>query len=484
MSFIKNYTTQTNSHRGYTIEELRRLFSKGKEISSENLKKLVDHCFNYELVSGEGIRIIELKNNDLRENTTKTYKIECTCCGEGSGGGECNILVDKGITLDEDDITVIANLYDYTEEGSISEDGIYPVSLSEDGKLIVDMTTANLTVSASAKKSYMEFENVNLQDHFTFNINISGSKLEVYKIETWVEENNVPITGDSRYSKWEYDINSTEVRNLNANRSLILHRDCSAMVDRNNPDSPIIRSGKIKVYYTIKTVEQTPKTASAQTKFIHPILFGWTEAYGSPIYPPTNADGSYNDPDDYMHIAQKIYDLGFSSFPIPYSKMNNPYFKVYSKYNSDYTNNRRNGLILNKTNNKVQLSIRNTEQNKSYILGDYNISVSTTKYTQKYLPTSKNFTLVLNSENFGMTMMFVVLIPISMNDFTKMDSSVDGTTPQDLLDTLSKEDVLIENRAYDNSNPINVKYIAYTLGNAFNSEVEDNESLICSITTL
>ena len=65
-----------------------------------------------------------------------------------------------------------------------------------------------------------------------------------------------------------------------------------------------------------------------------------------------------------------------------------------------------------------------------------------------------------------------------------MDCSLDGTTPQDLLDTLSKEDVLIENRAYDNSNPINVKYIAYTLANAFGTEVEENASLICSITTL
>ena len=468
MSNIKNYTTQTNSHKGYTIEELRRLFGEGKPRTTENIIKLINECFNYELVSGKGIRITELKNNDFRNNTTKTYKLECTCEEGGSGSGFSD--VDKGITIDEDGKTVIADLYDYEKGGDIETEGIYAVSLSRDGKLIVDMNQSDIKVKASSLKEIRSFENTVITDNFTFNINLEGSSIIVYKIETWLTEKIGQYTEeDVPNSKMVYDNESDVVQNLNSSKSCTLNRDCSAKVDLQEPDLTIIRKGKIKVYYKIKGVNQDPKIATAQTKFLHNIYYGYTCDY-------TTERGS-------EHIAPERKRIH------PNEKTQ-PCFKIYSNNPEDYEDEqqtKRNGLALYNVGGNYKMWIKNTEKNVEYVLGYYNMSSSEEgKNTLMYIPNRTSFKLEGLGSHETEPVFIVIMIPKSMVEFTKMDASVDGGTSYSILDTMLKEIAIVKDFSYYNNDvqSIELEYVCYTLENSFSVEVNTDIEINCEISNL
>lgn len=470
MSNIKNYTTQTNSHKGYTIEELRRLFGEGKPRTIENIIKLINECFNYELVSGKGIRITELKNNDFRNNTTKTYKLECTCGEGGSGSGSGFSDVDKGITIDEDGKTVIADLYDYEKGGDIETEGVYAVSLSKDGKLIVDMNQSDIKVKASSLNGIRSFENTVITDNFTFNINLEGSSIIVYKIETWLTEKIGQYNEeDVPNSKMIYDSESDIVQNLNSSKSCTLNRDCSAKVDLQEPDLAIIRKGKIKIYYKIKGVNQDPKIATAQTKFLHKIYYGYTCDY-------TTERGS-------EHIAPERKRIR------PNEK-NQPCFKIYSNNPEDYEDEqqtKRSGLALYNVSGNYKMRIKNTEKNLEYILGYYNMnSTEEGKNTLAYLPNRTSFKLEGLGSHETEPVFIVIMIPKSMVEFTKMDASVDGGTSYSILDTMLKEIALVKDFSYYNNDIQNIEleYVCYTLENSFSVEVNTDIEIDCEISTL
>lgn len=498
---IQNYTTQTNSHEGYTIEELKRLFEK--PITVENLKKLISHCFNYELVSGKGIRIIELKNNDFKNNTTKTYKIECTCDGgkaegvsydntqsgmhsdtvqdaideldrrvdileNGSGsGGDCDIDTDKGVTFDEDGSTVIADLYDYDKSGNLTIPGIYPVTLSEDGKLIVDMSESKLNVAASRKYSYYAFENSDIVGNFTFNVSITGNKISVYKIEVWINDNGAET------AKEVYDDESQEVQNLNTNKTLTLKKDCSARLNVLEPDNSIARTGKIKVYYRIKDEAKTSE-ASATTKFIHAIYYGYTCDYRTEV-------GS-------EHISPERRQKGIEA---GFDPNNNPCFKVYSNNDADYDDGKRTGIDLVKSGTNYNLTITNTEKNINYVLGYWNMDASQDgKHTERFVPSSITFKLNKlgpHFSDFGTESVFMVFfIPKCMGELTGMLSNVDNTGEYSIIDTLLPEKTTVNDYSYynDNSRIVNLEYTAYTLINANSTDVNDKIELTCTVSKL
>lgn len=459
MPTINNYTTQTNSHEGYTIEELKRLFEK--PITVENLKKLISHSFNYELVSGKGIRILELKNNDFKNNTTKTYKIECTC--EGGGGGQVNIKADQGAEFDpENPDTVRTALYDYTENGSILEEGIYPVSLSEDGKLIVDMSESTLNIIASSATAYHAFENTDLEDNFNFYITIKGNRINVTKIEVWIDE------GGQEMSKEVYNDESSEVARLNNNKSLRLYKDCSAKLNENDPDSSIKRIGKIKVTYTLKGQVFT-KIATADTTFIHAIYYGYTCNYRS-------SDPIYVHPE---RIAENPTNL------------TQPCFKVYSNNSADYDeNNKRTGLSLTKTSGNYDLTMKNTETDTTYTLGYFVDGVSVesniNQHTNRDIPNGKSFSLTKLGKNDGEAVFMVFLVPKHMTKFTAVDCSIDNGLSFSILDTLLAEKVNISDYAYyDNGERIvNLEYTAYTMKNMYSTDVENNIKIDCVVSTI
>lgn len=463
---IQNYTTQTNSHEGYTIEELKRLFEK--PITVENLKKLISHCFNYELVSGKGIRIIELKNNDFKNNTTKTYKLECTCEGGSGSGGDCDIDTDKGVTFDEDGSTVIADLYDYDKSGNLTMPGVYPVTLSEDGKLIVDMSESNLNVAASRKYSYYAFENSDIAKNFTFNVSITGNKISVYKIEVWINDNGVETV------KEVYDDESQEVQNLNTNKTLTLYKDCSARLNILEPDNSIARTGKIKVYYRIKD-EAKVSEASATTKFIHAIYYGYTCDYHTEV-------GS-------EHISPERIQKGAEA---GFEPDNNPCFKVYSNNDADYNDGKRTGIDLVKSGTNYNLTITNTEKDLNYVLGYWNMDTSQDgKHTERFVPSSTTFKLNKLGPHFsdfgGTESVFMVFfIPKCMGELTGMFSNVDNTGEYSIIDTLLSEKTIVNDYSYynDNSRIVNLEYTAYTLINANSTDVNDKIELTCTVSKL
>ena len=465
---IKNYTSQTNSHEGYTIEELRRLFGDGKPITAENLIKLINQCFNYELVSGEGIRIIELKNNDFRNNTTKTYKIECTVKGGGGGSGSgCDIDADKGVTFDEDDeSTIIADLYDYTESGNPEQEGIYPVSLSENGKLIVDMATANINIGKSRRFAYHIFENTDITNAFTFTVTIEGSKLTVYKIETWIDENEQEI------DKTTYDdVNNPEViDDLNSSKQATLYKNCSARINNSDPSAAVTRTGKIKVYYKIKDTNYTA-SESISTRFMHQVYYGYTCDYNV-----TNT----------THIAPERY----AEDP---NRTTQPCFKIYSPNDSDYDNNdhltgKRLGVELKKSGNNYDMIIQNTEKNINYVLGYYDMSSSQEgKHTLSILPTSKTFHMTGLASHGDESVFVAFFIPKSMTEITNMTSSIDGGQPWPILNGMLVERALVNDYTYynDNSRYIEgVEYVVYTQKSSFITEVNNNIDIECTVSTI
>lgn len=464
---IKNYTSQTNSHEGYTIEELRRLFGDGKQITSENLIKLINQCFNYELVSGNGIRIIELKNNDYRNNTTKTYKLECTCKGGGGGSGSgADIATDKGITFDIDGSTVIADLYDYEESGNPDQEDIYPVSLSEDGKLIVDMTTSDINIVPGQAFRYHIFENLDLRNVFWFDIHIEGSKLSVYKIETWIEENG-QILDKEVYD----DVNNPEViDDLNNLKTTRLYKNCSARINESNVNSAITRTAKIKVYYKIKNTLYD-ETKSTWAKFMHQIYYGYTCDY---------------DVTDTSQIAPERYQEDPN-------RTTQPCFKVYSPNDSDYDNGnhltgKRKGLELRKVGSKYNMKIQNTEKNKEYVLGYYDMSSSQEgKHTCAYLPTSKTFNLTELGSHGEESVFVAFFIPKSMIEITNMTSSIDEGQPWPILNGMLVEHALVRDYTYynDDSRYIdNIEYIVYTQKSSFVTEVNNNINIECTVSAL
>lgn len=466
---IQNYTTQTNSHEGYTIEELKRLFEK--PITVENLKKLISHCFNYELVSGKGIRIIELKNNDFKNNTTKTYKLECTFEGEGGGGsgsgGDCDIDTDKGVAFDEDGSTVIADLYNYDKSGNLTIPGIYPVTLSEDGKLIVDMSESNLNVTAKRKYSYYAFENSDISKNFTFDVSITGNKIVVDRIEVWINDAGTETAKDV------YDNESLEVQKLNADKTLTLYKDCSARLNPDKPDDSISRTGKIKVYYKIKDEDKTAE-ASATTKFIHAIYYGYTCDYITEV-------GS-------EHISPERRRKGIEA---GFDPNNNPCFKVYSNNSSDYYDGKRTGIDLVKSGTKYNLTITNTEKNIKYVLGYWNMDdAQDGKHTERFVPSSTTFKLNKLGPHFsdnGTESVFMVFfIPKCMGELTGMISNVDNTGEFSIFDTLFSEKTKVNDYSYynDNSRIVNLEYTAYTLINANSTDVNDKIELTCTVSKL
>lgn len=470
MSNIKNYTSQTNSHKGYTIEELRRLLGEG--ITSENIIKLINECFNYELVSGKGIRLIELKNNDFRNNTTKTYKIECTCeGGEGGGSGSGSgsggdIDVDKGIAFDDDGRTVIADLYDYEKSGSPETEGIYPISLSKDGKLIVDMTTANINITASRKFAYHRFENTDIINNFTFKVEVEGSKLVVYKIETWISENGQVIDKEV----YDEDNNPDVIDTLNNEKEITLYKKCSARLDTNNVSNAITRAGNIKIYYTIKGEEQTPATKTISTRFMHQIYYGYTCDYNA------------TDPD---HIAPERYEEDPN-------RDTQPCFKIYSNSDDDYDNGnhltgKRIGIEIRENSNKYDLKIRNTETDTEYVLGYYNMAESQDgKHTLTFLPTSKTFNLTGLGPHGDESVFPVFFIPKSMTEITNMTSSIDGGQPWPILNGMLVERVLVNDYSYyGGDTPVNnIEYIVYTQKSSFITEVISNINIECTVSTI
>lgn len=467
MSNIKNYTSQTNSHKGYTIEELRRLFGEG--ITSENITKLINECFNYELVSGKGIRLIELKNNDFRNNTTKTYKIECTCeGGEGGGSGSgtgADIDVDKGIAFDSDERTVIADLYDYEKSGSPETEGIYPVSLSKDGKLIVDMTTANINITASRKFACHRFENTDIINNFTFKVEVEGSKLVVYQIETWISENGQVINKEV----YDEDNNPEVIDTLNNDKEITLYKHCSARLDPNNVNDSISRVGNIKVYYTIKGEEQEPATKAVYTKFMHAIYYGYTCKYTT---------------DDPEQISPIRYEEDRN-------RMTQPCFKVYSNLDNDYDNGdhltgKRTGIELEKSGNNYDLKIKNTEKDLSYVLGYYNTVEEGKNHTLTYIPTRETFNLTGLGPHGNESVFPVFFIPKSMTGIISLISSIDGGLPWSILDGMLVEHALVNDYAYYNNGTSvdDIEYIVYTQKSAFSTEVNSNINIECTVSTL
>jgi len=468
---IKNYTSQTNSHEGYTIEELRRLFGDGKQITSENLIKLINQCFNYELVSGNGIRIIELKNNDYRNNTTKTYKLECTCKGGGGGSGSgADIDTDKGITFDTDGSTVIADLYDYEESGNPDQEGVFPVSLSEDGKLIVDMTTSDINIEPRRAFTYHIFENKILQNVFWFDVSIEGSKLYVYKIETWIEDNG-QIVDKETYD----DVNNPQViEDLNSLKTARLYKNCSAKINEANVNAAVTRTGKIKVYYKIKNTLYD-ETKSTWVKFMHQIYYGYTCDYNAT---------------DASHIAPERYEEDPN-------RTTQPCFKVYSKFDNDYDNGnhltgKRLGLELKKSGNEYDLIIPNTEKDPQgtikYVLGYYDMSSSQEgKHTLSYLPTSKTFHMTGLASHGEESVFVSFFIPKSMTEITNMTSSIDEGQPWPILNGMLVEHALVNDYTYHNNNSQyieGVEYIVYTQKSSFITEVTSNIDIECTVSTL
>lgn len=449
-SNIKNYTTQTNYHRGYTIEELRRLFGPNKDItSSENLIQLINQCFNFELVSGTGIKIVELKNNEFKNNTTKTYRIECTVeGGGGSGGGSgcgCDIDTDKGVTFDVDGSTIIANLYDYDETGDPETDeNIYPVSLSKDGKLIVSLIKeASLDVNSAASYNIHKFVNSDIEDNFTHTITITGSGISVYQIDTWVEENGT-VTNLKTYGRaHEY------ISYLNTNKSIEIYEDCDGRIISDEPDSSVVREGFIQVYYTYKG-ENLSKSDSAKTSFVHPIYFGWTCGYVS------SADSPEKHPSRYA--LSRIQ----------------PCFKVYAQANGTYLettyyNNegKRIGIKVINNNGNEDVQITNSENLNLYIIGYYyNDQSDEGKHTSQLVVNSSNFDISFGEKEEGVAGFMVILLPSSFGEFKTISGSVNGSMAFPYLtetnSTMIKENIILSNTFYNENESLELNYTAYT----------------------
>lgn len=466
---VLNYTGQTNFHDGFTLEELRRLFGAGKQISNENLIKLINQCFNYELVSGKGIRIRELKTNDFKTNTTRTYKIECTC--EGGGGSGTITGADKGCAVDEDGETIIADLYDYERAGELGTDGIYAVSLSRDGKLIVDMNQADIQVSAEATETYYRFQLDPIVNDFTFNVAIDGSKLVVYKIETWLEEETTPRQyTEIANSREVYDDESPTVQNLNTHKTCTLHRNCPATILSADPDRAVTRKGKIKVYYKVKGVNQDPKVATAQTRFMHPIYYGYTCDY-------LTQRGS-------EHIAPERKQESPNT-------ETNPCFKVYANSSEEYdpTGTKRLGCVCHKVDSEYDLEIRNTEKTESFILGYYDMRSSSQqgKHTITCIPTAQtNFDMNELGTNNSQPVYIVIVVPKSMKSLTSLSYNVDTQDDSgmySLLETMLPEKLIVRDFSYDNDDVhyIELEYTAYTMKNSFSTDVENSIKLKCSV---
>lgn len=456
-----NYTTQTNSHEGFTIEELKRLFIEGKPLTAESMNKLISNCFNYELVSGKGLRIIELKNNNFRNNTTKTYKIECTETHDGSGsgsggGGSVDIYADKGLKFDIDGQTIIASLYDYEADGDVEDENVYPVSLSNDGKLIVNMNESELLASSSSKYSFYAFENTDIANNFSFSIILKGNKINVSKIETWVDENGVTDPSSIEI----YDESSSYIQDLNNVKHTTIYKSCSARLNVDSPDDPVVRVGYAKIYYTDKSVEQEPRLIHTTTKFIHPIYYGYTCDY-------LTTKGS-------EHISPERRRKNPN-------ERTQPCFKVYSNNPSDYEGDsdpKRIGLELRKTGNNYDMIIQNTEKSLNYTLGYYD---NNAKHTIRYTPTTKTFKLNGLTDHGDESVFIVFMVPKHMNSFTSMKASVDGGTEYSILESMQIEKTIVTNHAYDESSVINTEYSVYTMENSFSTFVRDYIEIQCTI---
>lgn len=268
-----NYVSETNFHNKYAIEQLKALFKNSSSITVENLYQLINQCFNYELVSGDNIKIVELKSNSDTRNTTRTYKISCTCdpgSGSGSGGGGKEYFVTDGVCWadDEEKDTMQAAMYEpYQTSKDLSNKDVYPVKLSKDGKLIVDLSTLSINASITPNPSVRENlkDGVKHNNAFTFNCSTSGV---IHRIE---------LSGN--FYNETYGVKYSETIDITSPRSSYSH--VVSVLGSANSDSltiDSIRTLTAKVYYSDNISDPESgwltKTVSGSMQFIYPIFFG------------------------------------------------------------------------------------------------------------------------------------------------------------------------------------------------------------------
>lgn len=271
-----NYVSETNFHNKYSIEELKSLFRNSSSITVENLYQIINQCFNYELVSGDGIKIVELKSNSDTRNTTRTYKISCTCKGSGSGsggGGGKEYFVMDGVRWADDSAkdTMMADMYDgYQTEKTKDDPNVYPVKLSKTGQLIVDLSTLSITANIKANPTLRENlkDGLLLKNGFTLTCNVTGGVIH-----------KIVLEGDFYNSTSKIKLYNEEI-SLSA-ASYTKQVDICGCADENGLTIDSIRRLSATIYYSESSsdAESTWKSTkvNASMQFIYPIFYGLTK---------------------------------------------------------------------------------------------------------------------------------------------------------------------------------------------------------------